>query len=120
MLCVVFDVGVIVLLWGLLFCCGVIVLLWGYCFIVGVIVLLWGLLFYCGGYCFVVGVIVWFMLIVFIYTYWSSTDNPSVALVFSRVHVALSLVFCVLFCRSLFVLWLLNCLSYDLQLLITP
>ena len=47
-------------------------------------------------------------------------------LVFSRVRVALSLVFCVVFYRSLFVLlsllfWSLYCLSFcDIQILITP
>ena len=46
--------------------------------------------------------------------------------VFREVHVAPSLVFCVMFCRSLFVLlyfifWPLCCLSFfDLQILITP
>jgi hypothetical protein len=41
------------------------------------------------------------------------------------VHVTRSLVFCVMFCRSLFVhlsffFWPLCCLSFDLQILITP
>ena len=46
--------------------------------------------------------------------------------VFSVVRVARSLVFCVMFCRSLFVLllffyWSLHCLSFfDLRLLVTP
>jgi len=45
--------------------------------------------------------------------------------IFSVDHVAQSLVFCVVLCRSLFVLlsfffWPLNCLSLDLRLLITP
>ena len=45
--------------------------------------------------------------------------------VFSGVRVARSLVFCVVFCRSLFVLlpffiWPLRCLSFDLRILITP
>jgi hypothetical protein len=45
--------------------------------------------------------------------------------VFRRVRVAWYLVFCVMFCRSLFVLWFffcwsLCCLSFDLRLLITP
>ena len=44
--------------------------------------------------------------------------------VFSRVGVTRSLVFCVMFCRSLFVLlsffiWSLCCLSFDVQILIT-
>jgi hypothetical protein len=45
---------------------------------------------------------------------------------FREVHVAWSLVFCVMFCRSLFVLmsfifWPLCCLSFfDLQIMITP
>jgi hypothetical protein len=41
--------------------------------------------------------------------------------VFSDVHVAQSFVFCVVFCRSLFVLfsWPLHCLSFDIRLLIT-
>ena len=36
---------------------------------------------------------------------------------FSWVRVARSLVFCVVFCRSLFVFWPLFCLSFDWQLL---
>ena len=42
--------------------------------------------------------------------------------VFSGVRVARSLVFCVVFCRSLFnfFLWTLCCLSFDLRILITP
>ena len=40
----------------------------------------------------------------------------------SGVRVAQSLVFCVVFCRSSFIplLWLLYCMSFNLQLLITP
>jgi hypothetical protein len=51
---------------------------------------------------------------------------PSLHSVFSGVRVALSLVFCVVFCRSLFVLlsfffWPLYCLFvFDLRTLITP
>ena len=45
--------------------------------------------------------------------------------VFSGVRVARAIVFCVVFCRSLFVLlssflWSLSCLSFDLRLLATP
>jgi len=46
--------------------------------------------------------------------------------IFSGDHVTQSLVFCVMFCRALFVLmsyfiWSLRCLSFfDLRLLITP
>jgi hypothetical protein len=51
--------------------------------------------------------------------------NPSLPLLFRRIRVTWSLVFCVVFCRSLFVLlffffWALCCLSFfDLQILIT-
>jgi hypothetical protein len=49
-------------------------------------------------------------------------SSPSV---FSGVYVTQSLIFCVVFCRLLFVLlyfffWPLCCLFFDLQLLITP
>ena len=56
----------------------------------------------------------------------AGTANSSGVLpVFTGVRVARSLVFCVMFCGSLFVvlsffLWPLCCLSFDLQLLITP
>ena len=47
-------------------------------------------------------------------------EDPSSLLVFSGVHVAWSLVFCVAFCLSFF-FWPLYCLSFfDLWLLITP
>jgi hypothetical protein len=39
--------------------------------------------------------------------------------VFSGVRVARFLIFCVKFCRSLFILWPLGCLSFDLLFLIT-
>ena len=53
-------------------------------------------------------------------------EHMSSHTVFSRVHVARSLAFCVMFCRSLFVLWFcffwpLCCLFFiDLRILITP
>ena len=52
-------------------------------------------------------------------------DHLSSPPVCSGVRVARSVVFCVVFCRSLFVLlsfffWPLCCLSFDLQILITP
>ena len=50
-------------------------------------------------------------------------ENLSSLLVFSGFHVTRSLVLCVMFCRSLFVLffWPLRCLSFfDLEILITP
>ena len=51
-------------------------------------------------------------------------EHLSSTSVFSRVRVTRSLVFCVMFCRSLFVLlsffvWPLCCLSFDVQILIT-
>ena len=51
------------------------------------------------------------------------TEHLSSTSVFDGVHVAQSLFFCVIFCRSVFVLffWPLCCLSFfDLRLLITP
>jgi len=45
--------------------------------------------------------------------------NVYYAHIFYGVHVTQSLVFCVLFCRSLFVL-LAHCLCFDLRHLITP
>jgi len=53
--------------------------------------------------------------------YSSGAHHPG----FSDGHVAGSLVFCVIFCRSLFVLlpffvWSLFCLSVDLQFLAAP
>jgi hypothetical protein len=62
-------------------------------------------------------------------TCWTITaypsESPGFTPVFSGVRGALSLVFCAMFCRSLFVLlsiffWPLYCLSFDLRLLITP
>jgi hypothetical protein len=56
----------------------------------------------------------------------SLQERLSLFPIFSEVRVDLSLVFCVMFCRSLFVLlsfffWPLCCLSYfDLRFLITP
>ena len=52
-------------------------------------------------------------------------EHLSSSLVLSGFRVARSSVFCVLFCRSLFVLlsffvWLLCCLSFDLQVLNIP
>jgi hypothetical protein len=52
-------------------------------------------------------------------------ENLSSPPVFCGVRVARSLVLCVMFCRSLFVLlyfffWPLCCLSFDLRILITP
>jgi hypothetical protein len=46
-------------------------------------------------------------------------DHPSSSPIFSGVHIARSLVLCVLFCKSLFVLlsffcWPLCCLSFEL------
>ena len=58
--------------------------------------------------------------------YHNQNQNPVMSLVFSRIHVARSLVFCVVFCRLLFVLLYffycpLCCLFFfDLRLLITP
>ena len=51
-------------------------------------------------------------------TYRSMRSNPD----FSEVRVAQSLVFCKLFCRSLFVylFWPLFCLYFHLRLLVTP
>ena len=51
--------------------------------------------------------------------FWITGDHP---LGFSGVRVALSLVFCVVYVRTLFVLfyWPLYCMSFDLQLLIIP
>ena len=48
--------------------------------------------------------------------------HPSSPNVFSGVRVARFLVFCVLFSRSLFIIFFLalHCLSFDLRLLITP
>ena len=94
-----------------------------------------------------------FMLFTFIYVYWCPTQFPyqmmfvssnrntagvtygqelltlperrsSPVLVLSGVRVARSLVFCVIFCRWLFVLlsffvWPMRCLSFDLRVLIT-
>ena len=54
------------------------------------------------------------------------SEHPSSPLIFSGVHVARSINFCVVFCRSLFVLlclffWPLCCLLFfDLQILNTP
>ena len=45
---------------------------------------------------------------------------PELILAFSGVRVARSLVVCVVFCRLLFVLLLLCCLSLKLRILITP
>ena len=62
-------------------------------------------------------------------THGTGTAYPSGALSstpdFNGVRVARSLVFCVMFCRSLYVLlsfffWPLCCLSFDLRILITP
>ena len=55
----------------------------------------------------------------------AESANPIRSRIFSGVHVAISLVFCILFYGSLFVLlWFfalpLCCLSFDLRLLITP
>ena len=52
-------------------------------------------------------------------------EHLSSSPVFSGVRVTRSLVLCVMFCRSLFVLssfyfWPLCCLSFDLRILITP
>ena len=52
-------------------------------------------------------------------------DHPSSPPIFSGVHIARSLVLCVVFCKSLFVLlsffcWPLCCLSFELWLLTTP
>ena len=93
-----------------------------------------------------------FMLFVFIFTYWcptrflyqmmyvkfnstmtgvtcgAETVNPSrtpqLTPAFNWVHIARSIVFCVMFYRSLFVFvsfffWPLCCLSFDLRLLLT-
>ena len=55
----------------------------------------------------------------------SLPEHMSSPPVFSVVHVTRSLVFCVMFCRSLFVLlyfffWPLCCLFFDIRFLITP
>ena len=52
-------------------------------------------------------------------------ENLSLSRILSGVCAARSLVFCVVFCRSLFVLlsfifWPFHCLPFDLQFLITP
>ena len=55
----------------------------------------------------------------------AGTANPDFTPVLRGVRVARSLVFCVLFCRSLLVLMFFSfcpvyCLSFDLRILITP
>ena len=45
---------------------------------------------------------------------------PESLLVFSEVRIARSFVFCVVFCRSFFILFLLAIVLPDLQILITP
>ena len=54
-----------------------------------------------------------------------SSEAPEFTPGFSGVRVAQSFLFCVMFCRSLFVplyffFWPLYCLSFDLRLLLTP
>jgi hypothetical protein len=53
------------------------------------------------------------------------SGGPDLLSVLSRVRIVRSLVFCVRFCRSMFVFlffffWALCCLSFDLRLLMTP
>ena len=55
----------------------------------------------------------------------AATVYPSCGRISSGVSVTRSLIFCVVFCRSLFVLWSflfwpLCCLSFDLRIIITP